>query len=189
MLAFFSLVLVGGFSIFFFISARTRNKDVASAYSKCIPMVVGMTSSLTIGLIVSIWLPEMAKATVLSVLISAVIALLIGLPFNTNGLVEAQASSLMGSMMGAMLGIMLAPSEITFMIISMDFIYLLSIFAMMLLMHKKHTLKESLKSRPVPFYLSFVLSIVIICAASIHQEMSKHDQPSGEETPQVEHHH
>lgn len=189
MLALFSLFIVVGYSFFFFISAVRKNKEIATQYSKCIPMVVGMTSSLTIGLIISVWLPEMAKATVLSILISAVIAIFIGLPFKTNGLVEAQASSLMGSMMGAMLGIMLVPSEVTLMIISMDLIYLISIFAMMLLMHKKHSLKEALKNRPVPFYLTFLLSIAIICASGIHQEAKNSIHPIEENTPQVEHHH
>ncbi|MBN6885453.1 glucan phosphoethanolaminetransferase (alkaline phosphatase superfamily) [Cytobacillus horneckiae] len=189
MLLIISLLMVLAYSVYFFISSKKNHVDVKKSFSKCIPMVVGMTSSLTIGLLMALWIPQMALSTIFAVVISAAIAVLIGLPFGTNGVVEAQASSLMGAMMGAMLGIMLAPAEITLMVIAMDIIYLLSILSMMLLLSKELKVKNVLKSRSLPFYLSFLLSIFIICTIGISQTASITDQKEAEPTSHSEHHH
>ncbi|MDQ0272678.1 hypothetical protein [Cytobacillus purgationiresistens] len=188
MLLFITFLMVLSYSIYFFISTRAKNNAVKKTFSKCIPMVLGMTGSLTIGLVVALWIPQMGLSTIIAILMSAAIATLIGRPFGINGMVEAQSASLMGAMMGAMLGIMLAPSEITLMIIAMDIIYLLSVFSMMLLISKELKVKNVLKSKSAPFYLSFLLSISIICTIGILQTNNPNDQIEIDE-PTTEHQH
>ncbi|TWE01093.1 hypothetical protein FB550_106147 [Neobacillus bataviensis] len=163
MLLMVSLIMVLVYSTYFFVSSRSEKGN--GTLSNCVPMILGMTSSITIGLVIAILLPKMlAVTTILSIIVSAGIACLIGSRFGVRGIIESQASSLMGAMMGAMLGVMLAANEITLMVMTMDVIYLVSICLMMLLLSKDSMVKKQniFKSKPATFYLVFLLSICLI---------------------------
>lgn len=167
MLGILSLLVVFGYSFYFFRHMQTRGRTTKShhPYAKCIPMVLAMTSSLTIGLVIAIWLPQqLAVGTLLAIGVSAASVLLMSWGFGFSGRIEAQSSSLMGAMMGVMLGVMLSTSEITLMVVGVDLIYLISIFAMTLLLtkaeiHHQNPTKSILRSKSSIFYLFFLLSI------------------------------
>lgn len=145
MLSTVSLLMVLGYSIYFFLSLRSKDHEVTSSLAKCIPMILGMTSSTVIGLVMGYGMPQMlAVSTILSIVISAGIAILLGAGFGISGVIEAQASSLMGAMMGAMLGAMLSAGEIALMVMAMDVMYLVSISSMMLLMAKGSIKKQDI---------------------------------------------
>ena len=132
-----------------------------SMTGKSISMAVGMISSLAIGLIIAIPLQgQLAVSTILSVLMSLLVAWFISQPFGSLPVIEALAASLMGSMMGAMLGEMLPSNHTTLVMISMDVIYLLSVSSILTLIRK-----EAAKAAPPVLNRSqsyfFVLKIVI----------------------------
>lgn len=157
-----SLVIVGVYSVHFYWKLR-KTIFPQSMLTKCIPMLLAMTSSLTIGLIMGIWMSELlAVSTILSVILSAVISLLIGAGFGVNGHIDAQSSSLMGAMMGVMLGVMLSPSETTLMIIAMDLIYLISFYAVIWILEKSSNIKNKLHLKSRSFQVLYIVSIIII---------------------------
>lgn len=165
-----SLIMIFGYSIYFSIISKSKNQNRNNSLSKCIPMVLGMTSSVTIGLIIALFIPEMlAVSTILSIVLSAVVAILIGMSFGLSGMLEAQSASLMGSMMGAMLGVMLSANEMTMMVVAIDFIYLGSIYSMLLLMNKDSnvTKRSVLTSKSPFFYLTMVFSVCVIAGAAL----------------------
>ncbi|PKG24870.1 hypothetical protein [Niallia nealsonii] len=166
----FSLLMVISYSIYFFLTSRKNFDKTNSTITRCIPMLLGMTGSVTIGLAVALWIPDrLALATVASIVISAIVAILIGLPFGINGIIEAAASSFMGAMMGAMLGVMLASSEVVFMVFAIDFIYLISFYLMLLMKTKESLSKQQivLKSKKAPFYLAFSFNLFLIGAIAL----------------------
>ncbi|MED1440089.1 hypothetical protein P4U23_16305 [Aeribacillus composti] len=175
MLGFISLLMVIVFSIYFYLNyvkMEMRHPDTA----KCIPMLLGMTGGLAVGLVFGIWFPEMlAVSTILSILASAGTTWLIGTKFGVNCQIEAQASSLMGAVMGAMLGVMLGADEVTLMLIAFDIIYLLSFFSITKILEKdaqaanQPSLKNGLLSF---FYIAFLLSICLIGTIDIVQTNS-----------------
>lgn len=189
MLLLFSIVMVLGFSLYLYVTYGLKKENESSPLSKCVPMMVGMTSSLTVGLIIAIWMPQMlAGATILSVLISAGNAFLIGKGFGMSGMLEAQSSSIMGAMMGAMLGVMLSENEITLMVIAMDLIYLVSIFSVMLLSATNAAGKQSLlKSKPASFYLAFLIVAGLIGTTAILD--LEHAEPETETMIHMNHNH
>lgn len=172
MLVAISLLMVFGHSIYFYILSKSKKQNSNSSLATCIPMVLGMTSSVAIGLMTAIYFSKMlAVSTILSIILSAVLAFAIGHGFGLRGILEAQAASLMGSMMGAMLGVMLSANEITMMVVAVDLIYLGSMYSMILLLNKDSSItKQSvLKSKSPFFYLTMVVSVVVIVAVALLQ--------------------
>jgi len=166
MLLLFSFIMVFGFSIYFYICYSLKKKNENSPVSKCVPMMLGMTSSLTIGLVLASWLPHrLVGAAILSVLVSAGLAFSIGKGFGISGIMEAQSASLMGALMGAMLGVMLSGNEITLMILAMDFFYLVSIFTVLLLLTKNSEGKK--QTQPAAVYLVFLLAAGLVGTVGI----------------------
>lgn len=185
-----SLIMVLGYSAYFYKTTRRRNDKIVSSLSKCVPMAFGMTSSITVGLVIAAWIPQMlALSTILSILFSAIIALLIGAGFGINGIIEAQASSLMGAMMGAMLGVMLVPEEMVIMIATMDLLYLVSFYLLTWALMKSVVDKKEtvLYRRPGIYYMSFVLSVSIIGTTGFLQATGD-GKPKGEEETIIQHH-
>jgi NhaP-type Na+/H+ or K+/H+ antiporter len=164
MLVFISSALIVGYTIFFSIHIASKKQCVSPATGKCISMGVGMVSSTMIGLILALLMPgELAYSTVLSILVSAVSAYFIGKHFGVSGIIEALSASFMGAMMGAMLGDMTPENRQTFIIVSMDIIYLLSIISLMFMVNKE-VVKQNVmtKIKLTPLLLSLVLSISVI---------------------------
>lgn len=177
----------------FYISLFNRSNSCTTnpALSKCIPMLLGMTSSLTIGLLFGVLLPkQLAVATVLSIVFSAFLSIFIGKKFGMNGLIEAQSSSLMGAMMGAMLGVMLSPNEVTLMIAVMDVLFLISIFFALLLTNSFSAKKKLLfQHKPDSFYWLFLLNVCFLCSLIIMQLLDTDTKPSETEPSEHVHHH
>lgn len=170
-----SLIMVLGYSAYFYNTNRRLNDKIASPLSKCVPMALGMTSSIIVGLVIAAWIPQMlALSTILSIFLSALIALLIGTGFGINGIIEAQASSMMGAMMGAMLGVMLIPEEMVIMIAVMDLVYLVSLHLLTWALMKSFIDKSEAvyPRRPAIYYTTFVLSVSIICTIGFLQATS-----------------
>lgn len=191
MLLIVSLLMVVGYSLYFFLTSRKSFGRANGAFTRCIPMLLGMTGSVTIGLVVALWMPDrLAIATAASIAISAAAAILIGLPFGINGIIEAAASSFMGAMMGAMLGVMLSSSEIIFMMFTMDFIYLVSFYFMLLMKTKESLSKKQivLKSKTAPFYLAFSFNLFLIGAIGLVESID-FDRPQQETETMTQNHH
>lgn len=185
----FSLIMVLGYSAYFYKTTRGRNTKIVSSLSKCVPMALGMTSSVTVGLVIAAWIPQMlALSTILSILFSAIIALFIGVGFGINGIIEAQASSMMGAMMGAMLGVMLAPEEMIIMLAVMDLVYLVSFYLLTWALMKSFVDKKErvLHRKSAIYYMTFVLSVSVICTIGFLQATGDGDSTE-EET--ITHHH
>lgn len=188
MLQITSLLMVFGYSIYFYLAYRSTIKNDNHYFSKCIPMVLGMTSSVTIGLVIAMWIPQMlAISTILSIILGIITSYLIGNGFGISGIIEAQASSYMGAMMGAMLGVMLSAQEMIAMVIAMDILYLISFYSMILLLTKELVVhrQEVIKSKSVYFYLTFLLSLVVIGSMGVLQI----DFSTGEPDTVVHSHH
>lgn len=150
-------------------------------------MLLGMTGSMTIGTVFGIWLPhQLAVSTILSIVISAGIAVLIGAGFGLNGHIEAQASSLMGSVMGAMLGVMLLPNEQIIMIIAMDALYLISLFFTTFILEKDASIKGKIHLKGKLLSILYAISLLIICIAGTLE--ITHINPEEEKEPAVSHH-
>ncbi|MFV2047112.1 hypothetical protein ACEWK1_07010 [Metabacillus sp. YM-086] len=178
-----SLIMVLGYSAYFYNTTRRLNDKIASPLSKCVPMALGMTNSVIVGLVIAAWIPKMlALSTILSILLSAIIALLIGVAFGINGIIEAQASSMMGAMMGAMLGVMLTPEEMVIMIAAIDLLYLVSFYLLTWALMKSFIDKSEtvFPRRPAIYYMAFVLSVSIICTIGFLQATSD-GSPTAEE--------
>lgn len=164
MLVFISLALIVGYTIFFSIQIASKKQCVSPATGKCISMGVGMVSSTMIGLILALLMPgELAYSTILSILVSGVSAYFIGKHFGVSGIIEALSASFMGAMMGAMLGDMTPENRQTFIIVSMDIIYLLATISLMFMVNKE-VVKQNVmtKINLTPLLLSLVLSISVI---------------------------
>lgn len=173
MINWISLLMVIAYSIYFSTSRTVREHISKSSLAKCIPMLLSMTSSVTIGLIIAIWIPHLlAISTIFSIMLSAIIAFLIGRVFGISGIIDAQSSSFMGAMMGAMLGVMLSTSEVVTMVIAADIIYLISLLAIMLLVTKVEKQKK-LNSKIVIYYTVFILSITFISTIGVLQSVTK----------------
>ncbi len=191
MLTICSFLIVIISSLYFSIFTRPATScQENQTLNKCIPMLLAMTSSLTIGLLIGILLPnQLALATIFSILLSAVLAVFIGRKFGTNGLIEAQSSSLMGAMMGAMLGVMLSPDEVTLMVAAMDFLFLISVFFALLLTNGSLEKKRHLfKHKPASFYWFFLLNVCFLCSLVILQWLDMNTTPT-ETTPSEHVHH
>lgn len=188
MLLIVSLIMVLGYSAYFYKITRGQNDKKDSSLSKCMPMAFGMTSSVTVGLVIATWIPQkLALTTILSMLLSALIAILIGAGFGISGIIEAQASSMMGAMMGAMLGVMLAPQEMVLMVMALDVVFLLSFYLITWILTKTLVDKQKtiLHKRPAIYYMTFVLSISIICSVGFMQ--STNLVPKAEEEIKTHH--
>ncbi|WP_342615497.1 hypothetical protein [Peribacillus frigoritolerans] len=166
-----SLMMVLAYSIYFVISPRIKTYKQNSSLARCVPMVLGMTSSITIGLLITIWMSsQLAISTILSIIISAIIALMIGKDFGINGILEAQTSSLMGAMMGAMLGVMLSPNEITIMIVATDLLYIVSFYSMLIITTKASSKSQNFTIKNSAFlYLMLILNISLIGSLGVLQ--------------------
>lgn len=82
--------------------------------------------------------------------------------FGLTAVMESLSTTLMGAMMGAMLGVMLPLDSQTFMLVSMDLIYLCSIFFVTFYI-KREDVKETKSGRGLdPFFLTLLFSIIII---------------------------
>lgn len=170
MLLIVSVIMVIGYSVYFFSSSHVKGITTQASITKCISMFLGMTSSLTIGLIIVAWLPNMlAFSTIIAILLSIGTAILVGGRFGLGGILEALASSLMGAMMGTMLGAMLSSQELTMMIAIMAVVYLISVFSMiMILMNADVNTKWSvLKKKPISFYVAFLLSVCLVSTMGV----------------------
>lgn len=188
MINWISLLMVIAYSIYFSTSRSVREHISNSSLAKCIPMLLGMTSSVTIGLIIAIWIPHLlAISTIFSIMLSAIIAFLIGRVFGISGIIEAQSSSFMGAMMGAMLGVMLSTEEVVTMVIAADVIYLISLLAVLLLLMngKEQKPQKKLNSKVIIYSTVFILSLTFISTIGFLQSLSKAEV---EHTPNVHNH-
>lgn len=168
MLLTINIMLIVGYSVYFSFASRVKGEATSGAAAKCIPMLLGMTSSLTVGLVIALLMPDkLALSTIISIVLSAGAAYLIGKNYGINGLIEAQASSLMGAMMGAMLGVMLSSDEGTLMILAMDGIYLASLYGARVWQAKEN--QALLNQKLTPLFITICLSFCLVAAAGFLQ--------------------
>ncbi|MGC9933824.1 hypothetical protein [Priestia aryabhattai] len=187
MLITISTLVVICYTVYFVIKVHPKKQLVNQMFGKSISMALGMVSSLTIGvLIASLLHGQLAISTILAVVVSAVVAYFISTLFGFLAVIESLAASLMGSTMGAMLAEMLPTSDISFLLIFMDVIYLTSIIATVEFIHKKLIEKETTPVRvtkPYSFVLMLTLSFLLIGMATFldsnhtenKQDMSTHN--------------
>lgn len=185
MLSAISIAMIFLYNLFFFIQNHAKDHHFGPSMARCIPMILGMTGSLTIGLIFGAWFPQnLALSTILSVVSCVVYAFFVGKGFGVNGMVEAQASSLMGSVMGAMLGAMISNAGLDMVVMFFDLVYLTSFYSIEILMRKELRDKlEKLKLKRTLIYMAFVLNILIIGALGLSKnEYSKKYNKGGSES-------
>ncbi|MFJ8256561.1 hypothetical protein ACIQ4Z_04685 [Peribacillus asahii] len=192
MLTSVSLLMVIGYSLYFSFSSYPTNCKENHSWVKCIPMILGMTGSLTVGLVIGTWMPDrLAVTTILSIVLSSILGSFIGRRFGINGFIEAQSSSLMGAMMGAMLGVMLKPNEVNIMIITMDLIFLISVFSILLGLANRQLKKKKpiLKSKSASFYVFFLINVCLICFLPILQTIDTKGTTDKIDSSEHSHHH
>jgi len=164
MLILFSSLLVVAYTFYYCSYISQKKHFVNAAIGKCLSMALGMVSSTMIGILVAFFLPgDLAYSTVLSILISAMFAFIVGRFFGITGIIESLSASFMGAMMGAMLGDMTPDNRQVFTIIAMDIIYIISVLSLMLLVNRhevKETKIEGTKVKSLVFSLLFSLSII-----------------------------
>lgn len=186
MLILLSSLIVVAYTIYYCFFIAPKKQFVGAAIGKCVSMALGMVSSTMIGILVAFQLPgELAYSTVLSILISAVFACLMGSFFGITGIIESLSASFMGAMMGAMLGEM-TPDNRKFIIIAMDIIYVFSVLSLMFLVNRyeiKETKTKGTRVKPLVVSLVASLSIIGVVAAI---ESSIEDT---NESPHAEHVH
>ncbi|WP_112179793.1 MULTISPECIES: hypothetical protein [Paraliobacillus] len=187
-----SLITVILFSFFFYLSIKSASSESIKSLGKCVPMVLGMTSSVTIGLIIGVWIPDfLAIATIAAITVSSLVSFLFVKRFGINGIMEAQAASFMGAMMGAMLGVMLtSTTEVVLMLVASILFFIVSVGIMIALLNKKSGQKVVLFTKRIEFYVLLVLTVSVIGALGVH-EISKEgstDQENMEEE-MLEHSH
>lgn len=171
MLLAMNVMLIAGYSVYFSFASRGKREGASGAAAKCIPMLLGMTSSLTLGLVTALLMPDkLALSTIVSIVLSAGAAYLIGKNYGLNGLIEAQASSLMGAMMGAMLGVMLSSNEGTMMVLAMDIIYLASLYGARVWQAKEN--QALLNQKLSPLLITMCVSFCLVAAAGFFQSVS-----------------
>lgn len=178
MINWISLLMVIAYGIYFSTSKTIREYKSKSSLAKCIPMLLGMTSSITIGLVIAVSIPHLlALSTILSIVLSGIVAFLIGRDLGINGMIEAQSSSVMGAMMGAMLGVMLPSNEVVTMVIAADVIYLISLLGILILLTKEGEPQKqnSLISKKTLYSAVFILNIVFISTLGILQSIDKQE--------------
>ncbi|PJN90295.1 hypothetical protein [Bacillus sp. mrc49] len=160
-----SFTIVWAYTFYFFKKAHDYKNHVGASLGKCMVMMISMTTSLTLSLILSFLLPgRLAVLTVLSIVLCSVAAFIIGSPFGSLAVMESISTTLMGAMMGAMLGVMLPLDSRIFMLLSMDLIYLVSIFFVTYQL-KRQVFKETPPQRMrelAPFFLTLLCSVIII---------------------------
>ncbi|CAH0193921.1 hypothetical protein SRABI96_01741 [Peribacillus sp. Bi96] len=161
-----SFIIVGAYTFYFSKKANRNKGNIGTSLGKCMVMMLSMTTSLTLSLILAFLLPGMlAVLTVVAIAICAITAFIIGRPFGLTAVMESLSTTLMGAMMGAMLGVMLRIDSQTFMLVSMDLIYLASILFVTFNI-KRHDVKETHPTKRLrelaPFFLTLLFSIIII---------------------------
>jgi hypothetical protein len=165
-----SLIIVLVFSIYFYVSTKSASHESIKSLGKCVPMVLGMTSSVTVGLVMGIWIPSLlAIATILSIIISSCLSFFFVKKIGQNGIIEAQASSFMGAMMGAMLGVMLtSPLEVVIMLIASHLFFIISTTFMIVLLNKDATQKRVFSKR-IEYFALIVLSLSVIGGMGVRE--------------------
>lgn len=186
-----SALLVIIYTIALCINGIKKSKRVSATSGKCVAMSYGMISGTAIGLFAGIYMQgELAYSTVLSIVISAILAFFVGRIFGLNGIIEALAASFMGAMMGAMLGEMLTPANQLFMIITMDLMYALVVTGLLLMIsseHKKVYKTSTIKIAPLLIMLLLSFSGVSIVAALDQSSVDVEQEP--QDNMNHEHHH
>ncbi|MGE7594632.1 hypothetical protein ACQKM1_13130 [Peribacillus frigoritolerans] len=168
MLLLTSFMIVVAYTIHFSKIAHRKKENIGVGLGKCMVMMLSMTTSLTLSLMLSFLMAgKLAVLTVLAIAICAVAGFIIGQPFGLTAVMESLSTTLMGAMMGAMLGVMLPLDSQTFMLVSMDLIYLGSIFFVTFYI-KREDIKETKSGRGVaPFFLTLLFSIIIIGTSAV----------------------
>lgn len=168
MLMLTSFMIVMAYTIYFSKKAHLKKDHIGVGLGKCMVMMLSMTTSLTLSLMLSFLMPgKLAVLTVLAIAICAVAGFIIGRPFGLTAVMESLSTTLMGAMMGGMLGVMLPLDSQTFMLVSMDLIYLCSIFIVTFYI-KRAGVKETKSGRGfTPFFLTLLFSIIIIGTSAV----------------------
>lgn len=167
MLLLTSFMIVVAYTIYFSKKAHLKKDQIGVGLGKCMVMMISMTTSLTLSLMLSFLMPgKLAVLTVLAIAICAVSGFIIGRPFGLTAVMESLSTTLMGAMMGAMLGVMLPLDSQTFMLVSMDLIYLGSIFFVTFYI-KREDVKETKSGRVAPLLLTLLFSIIIIGTSAV----------------------
>ncbi len=189
MLLLISSLMVIVYFLLFYMVGRKKREFVHQTTSKCIGMAYGMISGTTIGMLIAFYIPrDLAISTVIAIVVSTLFAFGIGQQFGIGGIIEAVGSSFMGAMMGAMLAEMIPATRQTFIIVSMDLIYIFVVLGLLALMnYEEKKVKKTLSQlKIVPFLILFLITFSSICAAaSVEMNSSEHEAPMTAK----EHHH
>ncbi|WP_409300577.1 hypothetical protein [Peribacillus sp. SCS-155] len=133
-----------------------------------VAMLLGMASSLTIGLIAGIQFKgNLSLSTILCIIFSLIVGLLVGKSINLLVLVEGIGAGVMGGMMGAMLGEMLPQDNFTLMLVFMDILFIMSTLCIIILINaelKNAGNNISLLPRIYPWIITSIISVVILLA-------------------------
>ncbi|MFP7494967.1 hypothetical protein SFC66_14365 [Terribacillus saccharophilus] len=174
-----TLITVIVFSLYFYFTIHSANADAIKSLGKCVPMVLGMTSSVTVGLVIGVWIADFfAIATIVSIILSCCLSLLFVKRFGMNGMIEALAASFMGAMMGAMMGVMLTSQvEMIIALIAFNVFFMTSVYVVIALLHKAAGKKMQWFIRSKEFYVLTVLCVSLISGMGIFQFTIANDNP------------
>lgn len=180
------------YTIYYRIKVHANKQILHAMTGKTVSMALGMVSSLAIGLILALALKgDLGTSTALAIPASLLVAWFISQPFGHLAVIEAAAASLMGSTMGAMLGEMLPANHAALSMISMDVIYLFSIFSILMIVKTEAAAQidaaaSSSTGRSYAFFLQMLIPFLLIGAATfLDNSHIIHTQPASVQS----HHH
>ncbi|PLR79924.1 hypothetical protein CVD25_22600 [Bacillus canaveralius] len=166
MLLLISTLLVIVYTIVCVIKVHTHKDKLVNMTGMTVAMVLGMASSLTMGLIAGIeFQGNLSLSTIIAIHYSLMVGILVGRPINLLTLVEGMAAGVMGGMMGAMLGEMLPSGDFTLMLVLTDILFMVSVVSIIFLINaelKKTGEPVSFYPRTFPWIVTSVISAVII---------------------------
>ncbi|TCP27785.1 hypothetical protein EV207_11712 [Scopulibacillus darangshiensis] len=144
---------------------RNRN-SLGNMTRMTIAMVLGMISSLDIGLIAGVvFKSDLSLSTIIAMSFGFIVGFLVGKPTNLLVTVEGVAAGIMGGMMGAMLGVMLPHDNFRFILVFLDILFILSVLSIVFLINTELETKKdnsNLFPHSYPWIITSVISTIII---------------------------
>jgi hypothetical protein len=136
MLVMTSSLLVIIYSSVCLVKVYKNRKILTNMTGMTVAMVLGMVSSLAMGLTAGIaFKNDLTLSTIIAMIFSLIVGVLAGKPISLLAMVEGIGAGVMGGMMGAMLGEMLPQNDFRRMLIFIDILFMISVWFIVHMIH------------------------------------------------------
>lgn len=170
MLILISTLIVIIYTIICIVKVYNHKNKLVNMTGMTVVMVLGMASSLVMGLIAGIaFKGDLTLSTILVISFSLVVGALVGRFINLLALAEGIAGGVMGGMMGAMLGEMMPSDNFKLMLVFTDVLFITCfLFIIHMINSELKRVEDSVSrySRTFPWIVTSVISVVIILTFS-----------------------